>query len=712
MKKFLLVSSLLTGLIFAGGNSVMAQQTLPQAGDSFDSAVLLQPGTYESGVLDGETGLEEYYFIQGVKPGKEIKITGVFIASSNIYATRNRIVLYNERMEELLNVDEANNSSVAFSASWLPNSDYSTYKYYIKIADEGLSRTKSFSLEISLVDRYDANSQTDAGDSIDKAMTIASIGNYQSYLAGCYDCLPFDIKEGGTDFKDFYKIAVKKGQTLNIEVVPPPDAKMELAIYNTKRQLLKSETAENKGAIITTSLNIANDGDIFAAVICEEDCSPKLVAYTLNTTTAIVPGEKPVVIEVACDEDSDCPTGLVCLDGQCVSTFVPPPSSVCEDKCESGQTKCFDNFNYNKCGDFDENECLEWSTPVYCGEGNKCEGGECVEATDCQCSAWVDEGCAGNDCEENEMYQTRTCTPAGCDSKEQCLADPTCIMPIECLSNSECGKGFVCQEGMCIYKGNGEGWGGFFPTVPGALFSGWHSWLYLILTIAFYIYFAICLQTLAKKTDTPNGWLAWIPVANIFLMLQIAQKPLWWFILLLIPLVNIIIGIIIWMKIAERMGKPNWLGILLIVPVVGIIIPGYLAFSGKEKIEITPPYAATGTQEANKPVVGYKHPCKYCEKLIPPNSTVCPFCGKANPLGPYRCPKCHEPIEKEWQVCPKCNQNLRIVCPHCGKITFFGDHCEDCGARLFVKCPHCGQEQPPLSDNCIKCGKPLKVERE
>ncbi|HPC30846.1 MAG TPA: zinc ribbon domain-containing protein, partial [Candidatus Pacearchaeota archaeon] len=234
---------------------------------------------------------------------------------------------------------------------------------------------------------------------------------------------------------------------------------------------------------------------------------------------------------------------------------------------------------------------------------------------------------------------------------------------------------------------------------------------YLVLWIILYIYFALCLYFIAKKTDTPNGWLAWIPVANVFLMIQIAQKPLWWFILLLIPFVNIVIIVILWMKIAERRGKPNWLGILMIVPVVGIIIPGYLAFSGKGKIEITPPYAATGTQEANKPVVGYKHPCKYCEKLIPPNSTVCPFCGKANPLGPYRCPKCHEPIEKEWQVCPKCNQNLRIVCPHCGKITFFGDHCEDCGARLFIKCPHCGQEQPPLSDNCIKCGKPLKVEK-
>jgi uncharacterized membrane protein YoaK (UPF0700 family) len=61
--------------------------------------------------------------------------------------------------------------------------------------------------------------------------------------------------------------------------------------------------------------------------------------------------------------------------------------------------------------------------------------------------------------------------------------------------------------------------------------------------------------------------------------LNIAKKPLWWFILLLIPLVNIVIGIIVWMAIAEARGKPNWWGILMIVPLVNFIVPGYLAWS-------------------------------------------------------------------------------------------------------------------------------------
>ncbi|MBU2008215.1 signal peptidase I, partial [Patescibacteria group bacterium] len=59
-------------------------------------------------------------------------------------------------------------------------------------------------------------------------------------------------------------------------------------------------------------------------------------------------------------------------------------------------------------------------------------------------------------------------------------------------------------------------------------------------------------------------------------------KPMWWLILAPIPFVNIIMAIIIWMALAEKMGKPSWWGILMIVPFVNFIVPGYLAFSSKK----------------------------------------------------------------------------------------------------------------------------------
>ena len=94
-----------------------------------------------------------------------------------------------------------------------------------------------------------------------------------------------------------------------------------------------------------------------------------------------------------------------------------------------------------------------------------------------------------------------------------------------------------------------------------------------------YVYIALALQTIATKTSTPNEWLAWIPIANIFLMLAIAKKPMWWFLLFLIPLVNIAIAIVVWMGIAEARQKPNWWGILMIVPIANLVVPGYLAWA-------------------------------------------------------------------------------------------------------------------------------------
>jgi len=96
---------------------------------------------------------------------------------------------------------------------------------------------------------------------------------------------------------------------------------------------------------------------------------------------------------------------------------------------------------------------------------------------------------------------------------------------------------------------------------------------------AFYIYISLALQTIANKTGTENAWWAWIPILNIILILNVAKKPLWWIILLLIPFVNIVVGIIVWMAVAEARNKPNWWGIIMIVPVVGIFVPGYLAWS-------------------------------------------------------------------------------------------------------------------------------------
>lgn len=102
---------------------------------------------------------------------------------------------------------------------------------------------------------------------------------------------------------------------------------------------------------------------------------------------------------------------------------------------------------------------------------------------------------------------------------------------------------------------------------------------WIIVGIALYSYLAFSVQIIARKAETPNNWFAWIPIANMFLLLAVAKKPLWWFFLLMIPFVNVVMVILIWMGIAETLGKPSWWGVLTLIPLVGFIVPGYLAFS-------------------------------------------------------------------------------------------------------------------------------------
>ncbi len=112
-----------------------------------------------------------------------------------------------------------------------------------------------------------------------------------------------------------------------------------------------------------------------------------------------------------------------------------------------------------------------------------------------------------------------------------------------------------------------------------SLFGGMFFLFLIGLCIAVYVYMAMALMIIATKTNTENGWLAWIPIANFFLLLSIAKKPAWWFLLLFIPFINLIILIVVWMEVCEACGKEKWLGLLMLIPLANLILPGYLAWS-------------------------------------------------------------------------------------------------------------------------------------
>ena len=57
------------------------------------------------------------------------------------------------------------------------------------------------------------------------------------------------------------------------------------------------------------------------------------------------------------------------------------------------------------------------------------------------------------------------------------------------------------------------------------------------------------------------GWASLIPIYNIVVILQIVGRPIWWLVLLLIPIVSIVVAIIVAIDMAKSFGKGTGFGI-------------------------------------------------------------------------------------------------------------------------------------------------------
>lgn len=103
----------------------------------------------------------------------------------------------------------------------------------------------------------------------------------------------------------------------------------------------------------------------------------------------------------------------------------------------------------------------------------------------------------------------------------------------------------------------------------------------LIFYLIMWVFVAFCWAKLGEKLGVPFGkGFLWsiIPILNVIFILQLAAKPIWWVVLFLIPIVNIVVLVLAFMAIAEKRGKPNWWGILMIVPFANIVVFLMLAF--------------------------------------------------------------------------------------------------------------------------------------
>ena len=79
-----------------------------------------------------------------------------------------------------------------------------------------------------------------------------------------------------------------------------------------------------------------------------------------------------------------------------------------------------------------------------------------------------------------------------------------------------------------------------------------------------YIVSCIPLSLIFKKADK-SAVAAFVPIWNTIVLLQIVGRPVWWIVLLLIPFVNLIFIIIIYLDLATVFGKQAGFGIGLIL---------------------------------------------------------------------------------------------------------------------------------------------------
>src|SRR5215216_2018464 len=82
----------------------------------------------------------------------------------------------------------------------------------------------------------------------------------------------------------------------------------------------------------------------------------------------------------------------------------------------------------------------------------------------------------------------------------------------------------------------------------------------LVFYLLLFVFFGIVGWKLFTKAGKP-GWAALIPIYNVIVFLEIVGKPVWWVILMFIPIVSLVISIMLSISLAERFGKGAGYGV-------------------------------------------------------------------------------------------------------------------------------------------------------
>ncbi|MDY0087166.1 MAG: DUF5684 domain-containing protein [Coriobacteriia bacterium] len=119
-----------------------------------------------------------------------------------------------------------------------------------------------------------------------------------------------------------------------------------------------------------------------------------------------------------------------------------------------------------------------------------------------------------------------------------------------------------------MYSGNGSE---YAPEWLSSLASGAFLFMYFVVLVII----VAAWWKIFTKAGQP-GWFSLIPILNIYTMLQIVQRPAWWLLLYLVPIVNVVISIIVTVDTARVFGKGVGFALgLMFLPYIFYVILGF-----------------------------------------------------------------------------------------------------------------------------------------
>jgi hypothetical protein len=105
--------------------------------------------------------------------------------------------------------------------------------------------------------------------------------------------------------------------------------------------------------------------------------------------------------------------------------------------------------------------------------------------------------------------------------------------------------------------------------------SGHVSPMFLVIWVVVMLLMVAAMWKMFTKAGQP-GWATLIPIYNLYVMCKIAGRPGWWLLLMLIPFVNLIIFIVLYVDIAKNFGSGAGFAVgMLFLPFIFFPILGF-----------------------------------------------------------------------------------------------------------------------------------------